>query len=549
MSWLRYLRSLFAESAQAVLPICLLLFVLKAVFLMATAGSFADAVRGMGDSLLLVAGVLLIVFGLSFFLQGLDHSLLPLGRDLGSTLPRTARLWLIIVFSLALGALAAVAEPDLKVYVDKTLPLLGGGVGRTVLMAAVALGSAAGLALGILRIALRLRFIYVLLPLIASAGILTLVCPKPLNLASWDIAPVISGAVTVPLFLALGIGLGAVMSSDNPGTSGFGLITLASLGPVIAVLILGAVSAGGPREMAVQPGVSLGENARPATLAQTEGGVASGEQPGQGSIPQAVELPTGQNEGRGRPFFSAARLLETAWQILRIILPVYLFLILFQRLVMRNPVRHLRAVFVGVGVLIVGLVLFIEGLEAGFFPLTQGVGRSMPRVVPWAWADIGLCLILGLAVTFAEPAVLVFAKQVEKATAGALSRRFLYVILGVGVAFGFGLGIAVIWFGLPLAAILLFVLAVEVVFSFFAAERYALLAWDAMGVASGTITVPFFMAMGMGLAASSPRGAEAAAGLGLVIMASAGPVLSMLIVGIVAGRAARSPSRRPRQGG
>jgi len=512
VAWLRYLRSIFSESARAVLPICLLLLVLKAVFLALTAGSLADAARGMSDTLVLVAGVLIIVFGLSFFLQGLDHSLLPLGRDMGSTLPQRGRLWLIVVFSLLLGALAAIAEPDLKVYVDKTIPLLGGSVSRTVLMAAIALGSAIGLALGILRIAVRFRFISVLLPLVVAAGALTLTCPSPLNFASWDIAPVISGSVTVPLFLALGIGLGAVMGGDSPGASGFGLITLASLGPVIAVLALGTIAGGG------QPG----------------------------GLPVAVGPPAaavGTAVAAATSLLSPAKLLGTIGQVLRIILPVFLFLLLFQRLVLRGPVHRLKAVFVGVGVLVLGLVFFFEGLETGFFPLSESVGRSMPRAVPAALANIGICLVLGLIVTFAEPAVLVFAKQVEKATAGALSRKFLYVVLGTGVAFGFGLGVTVLLFGLPLPAVLLPALAVALALSLLSVERYALLAWDAMGVASGAITVPFFMAMGLGLVSSSPRGPEAASGLGLVIMASVGPVLSLLLVGVAAARKARTPER------
>jgi len=506
VAWLRYLRSIFSESARAVLPICLLLLVLKAVFLALTAGSLADAARGMSDTLVLVAGVLIIVFGLSFFLQGLDHSLLPLGRDMGSTLPQRGRLWLIVVFSLLLGALAAIAEPDLKVYVDKTIPLLGGSVSRTVLMAAIALGSAIGLALGILRIAVRFRFISVLLPLVVAAGALTLTCPSPLNFASWDIAPVISGSVTVPLFLALGIGLGAVMGGDSPGASGFGLITLASLGPVIAVLALGTIAGGG------QPS----------------------------GVPASVEAAA---VAAATSLLSPAKLLGTIGQVLRIILPVFLFLLLFQRLVLRGPVHRLKAVFVGVGVLVLGLVFFFEGLETGFFPLSESVGRSMPRAVPAALANIGICLVLGLIVTFAEPAVLVFAKQVEKATAGALSRKFLYVVLGTGVAFGFGLGVTVLLFGLPLPAVLLPALAVALALSLLSVERYALLAWDAMGVASGAITVPFFMAMGLGLVSSSPRGPEAASGLGLVIMASVGPVLSLLLVGVAAARKARTPER------
>jgi len=517
MSWRPYLRSIFSEAARAVLPICLLLIILKAIFLALTAASSDAFLLGMRGTLLLSAGVLLIVFGLSFFLQGLEHSLLPLGRTVGSTLPQTARLWSIMLFALVLGALATIAEPDLKVYVDKTIGLLGGRVGRTGLMAAVAGGAAVGLALGILRIALRLRFVYILLPMVFVAGALTVFCPHPLNLVSWDFAPVVSGSVTVPLFLALGLGLAAVMGGEGSGTAGFGLVSLASLGPVIAVLILGLALGGG--RPAADP---AGFRGTPAVQAAPSGD------------PQLPDQ---------KSFLSPADLARTAGHVLRIIVPVYIFLFVFQRFFLKRPIHDLAAVFAGVGVLVFGLVLFFKGLESGFFPLTEGVGRIMPRAVPAAWMDIGLCLVLGLAVTFAEPAVLVFSKQVEKATAGAVPRSFMYIVLGVGVAFGFGLGIAVVWFGVSLPAVLLPVLALELVLTFFSAERFALLAWDALGVTSGAITVPFFMAMGLGIA-SSVRGGAAMAGLGLVIMASVGPVLSLLVVGVIIGRKTPRPANR-----
>lgn len=519
MSWRPYLRSIFSEAARAVLPICLLLIIFKAFFLVLTAANADAFLRGMGGTLLVAAGVLLIVFGLSFFLQGLEHSLLPLGRTVGAALPQTARLWAIMLFALALGALATIAEPDLKVYVDKTIGLLGERVGRTGLMAAVAGGAAVGLALGILRIALRLRFVYVLLPMVFVAGALTLFCPHPLNLASWDFAPVVSGSVTVPLFLALGLGLAAVMGGEGAGTAGFGLVSLASIGPVIAVLILGLAVGGGPAAT------------NPAGL---------GSAPAVQAAPQAASSSDLQLPDR-RPVLAPAEILRTAGHVLRIIVPVYIFLFLFQRFFLKRPIHDLAAIFAGVGLLVFGLVLFFKGLESGFFPLTEGVGQIMPRALPAAWMNIGLCLVLGLAVTFAEPAVLVFSKQVEKATAGAVPRRFMYVVLGVGVAFGFGLGIAVIWFRLSLPAVLLPILAIELVLTFFSAERFALLAWDALGVTSGAITVPFFMAMGLGIA-SSVRGGAAMAGLGLVIMASVGPVMSLLVVGVIIGRKMPSPA-------
>jgi hypothetical protein len=513
MTWRRFLWSIFSEITQAVLPICLLLFIVKAVLLGIQTGSVAGVIGGMTGTLLILVGLLLVIFGLSIFLKGLEHSLLPLGENVGSTLPQKARLWLIILFSLFLGALATIAEPDLKVYVDKTIGLLGGQVGRDLLMYIVAIGAAVGFTIGIIRIALHIRFAYILIPMVVITGILTFFCPKPLNLAAWDFAPVVSGSVTVPLFLALGIGLAAVMGGENPGMAGFGLVTLASMGPVVSVLLYGAVALHDlpPPQAAVAP------SAVEATIETSTPALPS----------NAPVEPTHRS--------LLSEFLEVAVHVLRVVIPVYIFLIAFQRLVLRSSIHHMPAIMTGLVIIVLGLVIFFKGLDTGFFPLVEGVGQILPRTVPMAWINVGVCVFLGLVVTFAEPSVIVFAKQIEEVTAGAIQRRFLLVALGIGVAFGFGLGIIRIWLDVPLPYFLLPILVVEAILTAFTPERYALIAWDALGVTSGAITVPFFMAMGLGIASVVSKEARIA-GLGLVTMASVGPVMSVLLVGLIAGR-------------
>lgn len=513
MTWRRFLWLIFSEVTQAILPICLLLFIIKAVMLGIQTGNVAGVISGMTGTFLIIIGLLIIIFGLSIFLKGLEHSLLPLGGNVGSTLPQKARLWLIILFTLFLGALATIAEPDLKVYVDKTIGLLGGQISKDLLMYIVAIGAAVGFTIGIIRIALRIRFVYILVPMIVITGILTLFCPKPLNLAAWDFAPVVSGSVTVPLFLALGIGLGAVMGGENPGMAGFGLITLASLGPVVSVLLYGAVAL---------------QDLPPPHVVSSPSAVEATVETSNPSSPSNVPV-----EPTHQPLLS--ELLEVAVHVLRVVIPVYIFLIAFQLLVLRSPVRHMPGIMTGLVIIVLGLVFFFKGLNIGFFPLVEGVGQILPRTVSVAWINVGLCVILGLVVTFAEPSVIVFAKQIEEVTAGAIHRQFLLVALGIGVAFGFGLGIIRIWLDVPLPYFLLPILIVEAVLTVFTPERYALIAWDALGVTSGAITVPFFMAMGLGIASVVSKEAGMA-GLGLVTMASVGPVMSVLLVGLIAGR-------------
>ncbi|MBI4530633.1 MAG: DUF1538 family protein [Candidatus Latescibacteria bacterium] len=541
MTWRSFLWLVFSEVLKAVLPICLLLFLVKAVLLGIQTGSVTGIIGGMTGTFFIIIGLILIIFGLSIFLKGLEHSLLPLAENVGSTLPQKARLWLIILFSLLLGGLGTIAEPDLKVYVDKAIDLLGGQVSKEALMYIVAIGAAVGLTIGILRIALQIRPAYIFLPIIFVACILTFFCPKPLNLAAWDFAPVVSGSVTVPLFLALGLGLAAIMGGDNHKMAGFGLVTLASMGPVIAVLLYGAIAL---HDLPPPQTASLSSTGEAAVIKRENGriphspvlplshsiflGETAAQQPGMETTQtSATEEPTHRS--------LLSEFVEIAGHVLSVVIPVYIFLIAFQRLVLRGPVHHMPAILTGLGVIVLGLVCFFKGLDTGFFPLVEGVGQILPRAVPVAWIDIGLCVILGLVVTFAEPSVIVFAKQIEEATVGAIHRQFLFVALGIGVAFGFGLGILRIYLDIPLPYFLLPILVVEAILTVFTAERYALIAWDTLGVTSGAITVPFFLAMGLGIASVVSKEARIA-GLGLVTMASVGPVMSVLIVGLIAGR-------------
>lgn len=493
MRWGHYVGRMLSEVLRAVLPICVLLLALKAILGGIQSHSVRGFVEGMRGTGRILVGIGAVVVGLSLFLKGLEFSLLPLGENVGTTLPRRAHLPLMGLFSLLLGALAALAEPDLRVYVEKVVELLGGRVDSTVLRVLSAAGTAVGFTVGILRIVFRWRFAVVFVPAMVLACGLTLFCPKPLSLAAWDVSPVISGAVTVPLFLALGVGLASVVGGENAGMAGFGLVTLASLGPVVAFLLYGVLCARG------EPLVSV-EWVGPGNSENSLSGVGN--------------------------------VLEVGGEVLGVIAPVYVFLMFFQRVILRSPIRHATTVWVGVGVIVGGLVLFFEGLEVGFFPLAKGVGELLPSVVPKGGVVVGVCVVLGLVCTFAEPSVMVFTRQIEEATAGALPRHFLLGALGVGVAFGFGVGILRIWLNVSLPYVLLPLLGLGSLLTWTTRDRYAMIAWDSMGVASGSVTVPFFLSVGLGVA-SAVSSEASSMGLGLVTMASVGPVLSVLWIGVI----------------
>jgi hypothetical protein len=492
-----------AEQLRAVLPIVLFLALFQVLVLRA----------GVQGPLAIALGVLAVMAGLMCFIEGVRLGLMPFAENIGYLLPQRARKATVLGVAFALGLLATLAEPAigaLKVAGSLTDPQRAPLLARVLdqhsdaLVWAVGAGVGTAVVLGILRVIYNLRLKSIILislvPCLGLTGWFAL-DPQlaPLIGLAWDCGAITTGPVTVPLVLALGIGVAnAAGEEDNP-LCGFGIVTLASLFPPVAVMLLALAVAGDPAAAAAAAA------AEPAWYEQT---------------PWAESLGA-----------------------LRAILPLTLFLWLVLRFLLGGRLKEAGFVGYGIFMAVLGMLLFNLGLAWGLAPLGGQAGALVPAAFsahpaaaesPLYSYGVGLALalafaaLLGLGATLAEPALLAMGITVENLTDGAFRRGVLIYTVAAGVALGAALGVAKIAFDLPLAALLLPGYAVALAMTLVSSEEYVNLAWDSAGVTTGPVTVPLVLALGLGLGKS----VNAMDGFGVLAMASVGPIVTVLAMGL-----------------
>jgi Protein of unknown function (DUF1538) len=219
---------------------------------------------------------------------------------------------------------------------------------------------------------------------------------------------------------------------------------------------------------------------------------------------------------------------------LRSVAPVIGILLVFQLLVLRQPLENWRGIAVGLVLTVFGLVILLKGLEVGLTPLGEAASGALARR-----GSLTLVVLFGIALgygaTLAEPALRILAERVEELTGGALGTTLFVQTVAVGVAVGLGVGAARIVLGIEVTPFFIPALSLALVLTFFAPERYTGLAFDAALATTGPVTVPLAVALGSGLALALDRGDLLVYGFGLVAFAALGPILAVLLLGIVLG--------------
>lgn len=219
------------EVILAVLPITVVVILLQ-IFLVSMPWFFFAR---------FLIGAAMVLVGLLLFLQGVKIGLLPMGEAVGSELPKHGSMFFLLFFAFILGFVVTVAEPDVRVLAHQVDFASGGMVSSNVLILAVALGVAVFVALGMLRIVLRVPIAWLLAGGYLLILALSFFTPASFVPIAFDSGGVTTGPVTVPFILALGLGAVAVMGGRSSFSDGFGLVGLASIGPVISVMLLGMI--------------------------------------------------------------------------------------------------------------------------------------------------------------------------------------------------------------------------------------------------------------------------------------------------------------------
>ncbi|MDH5719047.1 MAG: DUF1538 domain-containing protein [Spirochaetia bacterium] len=556
------------------------------------------------DSIMIAVGIAIVLFGLMLFMEGLTLGLMPFGETIGATLPQKAGLIIILSFAFMLGLGATFAEPAIATlqlagrYIEPdSAPLLYSLLNEFAGQLVIAVGVGVGIAVifGVLRFLYSWSLKVLIYPLVILLTFFTVFANfnealNPVIGLAWDCGAVTTGPVTVPLVLALGIGVSRIVSGSSGGT-GFGIVTLASLFPIIAVfsLAFGHLGLddyyGRPNsklkfdKQAASAHVALSEEKnKPKELAETGYSFEDFEKfRKSGKVPAGSELSfkgdMKLDEGKiiidnasiivkkrygFRAKMSDLRFWDDALDFFeklkdsligaaRAILPLCLLLFLVLRGILREKIKGSDEIAIGIFFALIGMSLFMLGIFLALEPLGSQVGQnissSFTAIKPYGAlgmhgplfenkfiGQIAVILFgfaLGYSATLAEPALNALGATVEKITIGSFRKSLLMQSVAAGVGIGIAAGVAKLVFDLPLSWMLLPPYMILLVLTFISSEDFVNFAWDSAGVTTGPITVPLVLAMGLGIGQSI----GALEGFGVLAMASVFPILTVLIVG------------------
>lgn len=223
------IKEVVLEVVYAVIPITVLVTVLQFTVAKLPAGAFIN----------FIGGSIMVMLGLVLFLIGVKIGFLPVGEMVGSAIVSKGKLWIVLFFGFVIGFVVTVAEPDVQVLAQQVYGVSDGAISKSLIVAVVALGVAIFVALALLRIFLKIPLNYLLIGGYALVFIIALFTSPEFLAVSFDAGGVTTGPMTVPFILALGVGVTSVTGSKHSSDDGFGLVALASVGPILAVLLLG----------------------------------------------------------------------------------------------------------------------------------------------------------------------------------------------------------------------------------------------------------------------------------------------------------------------
>ena len=475
---LKVLLTKLKESLTSVLPVTLIVIILNFTPLvdltLTEVGAFA------------VCSIFLIL-GIALFNLGADLAMTPMGEQAGTGLTRSGSMKLLLSVCFAMGVLITVAEPDLSVLASQVAGFING----TALIVTVGVGVGIFLVLSILRMVFKkslsslLMFFYMFLFMLAA---LAVVADKSDFLAlGFDSGGVTTGPITVPFIMALGVGVAGSLGGKDASENSFGLVAMCSIGPILAVMILGLCSSG---EMSYEvPDYSL------TSLSE---------------VPQAI--------------------LDVMGEVGLALGLIVLFFAVIQIFILKLPKRKILQIAVGIVYTFVGLVVFLTAVSVGFMPIGYKMGVELAENHPALLIVFGF--ILGFVVVLAEPAVHVLNKQVETITEGTVSRRSMLLALSIGVGISIGLSMLRIVFDFNILYYLVPGYFLSLGLSFFVPKLYTAIAFDSGGVASGPLTSTFILPFAIG-ACVTMQGAESvmADAFGVVAMGAMTPLITIQLLG------------------
>ncbi|MCL1975564.1 MAG: DUF1538 domain-containing protein [Firmicutes bacterium] len=478
----KQLQEKLAESFFAVLPITVIVLLFSILVYPMDVGTIG---------VFLVCAFFLVI-GMSLFSLGADIAMMPMGEGIGKHLSKTNKNLVLGLLVFVIGFIITVAEPDLQVLADQTpaIPTL-------TLIATVAAGVGLSLVIAVLRMRFQIPFSYTLIGIYGLLFILSIFVSPVFLAVSFDAGGVSTGPITAPFIFAMGLGLVALRSDKQASEDSFGLVALCSAGPILAVLLLGLVSRG--VDAAYAPVV----------------------------VPQL-------HNTREVAMDYVYALPAFAKEVTMAVIPIAVSFLLFQLLTHRFRRRELPRIFIGFVYTLVGLILFLTGVNEGFISVGYLIGFNL-ATGEISWLLIPLGLVIGYFVVGAEPAVQVLIKKVEELSGGSITQAALKRGLSLGVAAAVAISMIRVLTGISMYWIIIPGYIIALTLPFFVPKIFIGIAYDAGGVAPGPMTACFLLPLAIG-ACEGVGGNVMIDAFGAVSMVALTPLIAIQIMGLIYGQ-------------
>ena len=472
------LKDNISESLSAVIPITLIVLIASVVLVPMEIGTIA----------MFLVGAVMLIIGMGFFQLGAEMSMTPLGEGIGVQLSKSKKIGILASVVFIIGAIITIAEPDLQVLADQ-MP----AIPSNLLVWTVAIGVGICLTIAVLRILFKISLSRILMVLYFIVVLLSFLAPNDFVPVAFDSGGATTGPITVPFILALGVGLASIRSDKDASDDSFGLVAISSIGPILAVLLLGIFF-------------------RPTTTSYTPIEFADVITTRDVIKEFMLELP------------------HYAKEVMISILPIAAMFLIFQMISRRYHRRQYVRIIIGLIYTYLGLVLFLTGVSIGFAPVGSLLGGEL-AASKFKWLLIPIGMLIGYFIVKAEPAIQVLNHQVENVTGDDISASAMNLCLSIGVSISVGLamlrsitGISIYWIIIPGYLIAL-------VLTRFVPKIFIGIAFDSGGVASGPMTSTFLLPLCIGVS-EALGGNIMADAFGVVALVALTPLIAVQIMGV-----------------
>ena len=464
----------FLDSFKSVIPITMIVLIIS-LFLDVSKTSIIA---------FLISSVFL-VFGISFFTIGANMSMIEIGEHIGSSIIKKRRLLLILIISFIVGMFITISEPDLTVFAKEitSIPSL-----LIIFLSAIGIGIY--LMVGVFRIIKKISYRTIVTISLLLIMLLLYFVPFDFVSIAFDGGSVTTGAMGVPMIIAFGYGITKYRSDKEAKGDSFGLCGLASLGPVIAILILGLFF----------------------------------------KVDSHFDTSSFINNSSLLNRF-ISHLSSSLKDVLICVLPIIGVFLVSQIIDHNLSKNKIIKISIGIIISIIGLTLFLTGVSTGFIEMGYHIG-SIFASNTYRYFLIPIGMILGYIIINVEPSVKILNKRIADLTEGSISERMINLCISIGVCLAIGISLCRIFFDIPMVYVVVPGYFIAGVLMYFTPKMFMTIAFDSGGAASGTMTTSFLLPLCIG-ACEISGGNILADAFGVGALVALAPIITIQIVGIM----------------